>query len=451
MDDVTRKLVEYVLTSKLDTIPQGVRHEAVRSLVNWTGVTIAGSRHETIETALAALKEFSGPAQATLFGREDRLDILHAALINGMASAVLDFDTTQYKHTNIHPSGPILPAMFAFAETRPTAGEDFLHAYLLGNEIECRLANVVFGANNPGWHITGAVGAIGAAAAVGRLMGLDAQQLTWAFGIAATQPGGLREMYGTMCKSFTPGRASQNGLTAALLAAKGFTSSDASIEAPLGLAKVMADITDLDGLTKGLGQEFEVTTNIHKPFACAIVLHPIVDGCVQLRRDHDLAPDAIASVALKVNPNVLLLAGRTDPKTGLEGKFSFGHATALALVHGKGGEPEFQDALISDPVLMDLRSRVTAEPDETIRKNEAYVTITLTDGVELSRHVEYALGCLENPMGDGDIEDKFRSLAQGVLADDQVEDVLGQCWSIASLDDVASLPRATVPKVTAGQ
>jgi 2-methylcitrate dehydratase PrpD len=448
-DDITRRLVRYVISSRYDDIPGKVRHEAVRSFFNWTGVTVAGAHHETVEAAIRALKPLSGPAQAGILGRTERFDILNASLLNGMASAVLDFDSTQYKRTNIHPSGPVMPAVLALAETRPISGADFMHAYLLGIEVECRLANNVFGGANSGWHVTGVVGTIGAAAAAGKLLGLDEEQLTFAFGIAATQPGGLREMYGTMCKSFTPGRACQNGLTAALLAASGFKSSDRSIEAPLGLAKVMAGVTELEGVVADFGTAFEVSTNIHKPFACAIVLHPIVDGCIRLRNAHGFAPEDVDRVELTVNPNVLVLAGRTDPKNGLEGKFSYGHATALALTYLTAGEPQFQDAQIHDPALIYLRNRVSAKEQADIRKNEAHLIIHLKDGRILQEHVEYALGCLENPMSDADLGGKFKSLTESILPAAQVTELMDLLWSVEGLDDAGAIARTAVSKLAA--
>lgn len=442
MDQITLQLAQYVVESDFDGIPAEVRHEALRSLINWTGVTVGGARHETVEAAMAALAEFSGPPQATLLGRPEKLDILHASLINGMASAVLDYDATQYKLTNIHPSGPVLPAVMALAERTPVSGADFLHAYLLGIEISCRLANVIFGHKNPGWHVTGAVGGIGGAAAAGRLMGLDEGAIARAFGIAATQPGGIREMYGTMCKSFTPGRACQNGLASALLAAKGFGSSEASIEAPMGFAKVLADVTELDGLTRNLGGAFEIMTNIYKPFACAIVLHPIIDGCIQLREEEGLTADDIESVALRVNPNVVKLAGRENPANGLEGKFSYGHAVALAIVYGAAGEPQFTDVLANDPVLAALRKKVTATVEDGIVKDEAHIAITLSDGSTLERHVPHALGSLENPMTDRDIEDKYNSLTEPVLGEDSAHRLLALCWDAENLEDAGDIPRA---------
>ncbi len=235
--EVTRTLARYLVQSRYEDIPGPIRHEAARALLNWAGCAIGSARHETVECALAALGEFSGPPQAGLLGRSERLDVLHAALINGISSHVLDFDDTHARA--VHPSAPVLPAILALAEWRHLSGADLVHAFVLGVETECRIGLSVFPEHyNVGWHITGTAGVFGAAAAAGKLLGLDERQMTWALGIAATQSAGLREMFGSMCKSLHPGRAAHNGLTAALLAQQNFTSSERAIEAPRGFAHV---------------------------------------------------------------------------------------------------------------------------------------------------------------------------------------------------------------------
>jgi len=222
--DETRTLARYLVDSRFEDIPQPIRHEACRALLNWLGCAIGASRHETIESMLAALGPFSGAPQASVLGRSERLDILHAALVNGVSSHVLDFDDT-HAHA-IHPSAPVLPALLAYAEWRPVSGAELVHAFVLGVEAEERIGLSVYPEHyDIGWHITGTAGVFGAAAAIGKLLGLNEQQMCWALGIAATQSSGLRDMFGSMCKSFHPGRAAQNGMTAALLAAQNFTSS----------------------------------------------------------------------------------------------------------------------------------------------------------------------------------------------------------------------------------
>jgi len=211
VQDVTRLLAAYVVHARADDLPAPVRTEACRTLLNWAGCAVGGAQQATVDIAVRALRPFSGPAQASLLGRPERMDALHAALLNGIRSHVLDFDDTHLK-TVIHPAGPVASAILALAETRPVSGRDFLHALVLGAEVECRIGNAVYPAHyDRGWHITGTTGVFRAAAASGRLLGLSEQQMRWAFGLAATQPVGLREMFGTMTKSFHPGRAAQNG------------------------------------------------------------------------------------------------------------------------------------------------------------------------------------------------------------------------------------------------
>lgn len=442
---VTRRLAEWVVSSKPADIPERARTEAVRSLLNWVGCAVGGSPHETVNCALAALSEFSGPRVAAVLGRKERLDILHAALLNGISSHVLDFDDTHLA-TIIHPAGPVAPAILALAERKPVAGSDFLHAFILGVEVECRIGRAVYPSHyDAGWHITGTAGVFGAAAAAGKLLGLSAQQMTWALGTAATQSSGFREMFGTMCKSFHPGRAAQNGLTAALLASKDFTSTERGIEAPRSFAFVMAPRRELSVITTGLGETFEINQNTYKPFACGIVIHPIIDGCIQLRNEHRLTPDRIERVDLTVHPLVLELTGKKTPVTGLEGKFSVFHAAAAALIRGAGGEREFSDPVVRDPAVVALRDRVTATVQPGIREDEARVMITLDDGQKLEKHVEHAIGSLERPMSDADLEAKFRGLAEGVLRPSQTDKLIATCHSVASLKDAADIARAAAP------
>jgi 2-methylcitrate dehydratase PrpD len=442
--DVTRRLARYVVGSRSADIPQAVRHEATRSLVNWLGCALGGSRHDAVASALDALRAFAGPPQASVIGRRERLDSLHAALINGMSAHVLDFDDTHLR-TLLHPSVPVASSLLALAERRPLSGPAFLHAFVLGGEVECRIANAIYSGHNVNWYITGTAGAFGAAAATGRVLGLNDQQMTWAFGIAATQAAGLREMAGTMCKSFVHGRAAQNGMTAALLAAAGFTSSERAIEAPRGFARVLATDCNLDAITAGLGATFEISLNTYKPYACGVVCHPVIDGCIQLRCQRSLSPGQIAVIALRVHPLALELTGIKTPRAGLESKWSLYHSAAVALVDGAAGEHQYTDGRVHDPVVSQLRECVTAEADAGLREDEAYVAITLRDGQVLARHVEHALGSSGRPMSDRDLERKFLALAADVLPGTQIDALIEKCWQVASLDDVAELARMAVP------
>ncbi len=444
-DAVTRTLAEFLVASRHDDIPAPIRHEACRALLNWLGCAIGASRHETIECMLAALVPFAGPPQAAVLGRRERLDILNAALVNGVSSHVLDFDDTHAR--TIHLSAPVLPALIAYAEWRPITGAQLVHAYVLGVEAEERIGLSVFPEHyDIGWHITGTAGVFGAAAAGGKLLGLDVQQMCWALGIAATQAAGLREMFGSMCKSFHPGRAAQNGLTAALLASQGFTSSERAIEAPRGFGQVLSPKFDPETVTKDLGRHYELARNMYKPYACGLVVHAAIDGCIQLKRRHNLKPEDIEHVALKTSPLVPELTGNRSPQTGLQGKFSVYHAAAVALITGAAGEAQFSDAMVRDPRVVALRDRVEATADTCIGKLQADVAIRLRDGRVVSEHVEHALGTVERPMSDRDLEEKFRGLAAAALPPAQIDELIALCWKLPELTDAGAIARAAVPR-----
>jgi len=439
---VTRILSGFLTRSRYEDVPAAVRHEAKRALLNWLGCAIGASRHETTERMLAAIRPFSGAPQAAVPGRGDRLDVLHAALVNGVSSHVLDFDDTHARA--VHVSAPVMPAVLAYGEWKQLSGKDLIHAFVLGVEAECRIGLSVFPEHyDRGWHITGTAGVFGAAAAMGKILGLDEKRMAYALGIAATQSSGLREMFGTMCKSLHPGRAAQNGLAAALLAQQDFTSSERAIEAPRGFAHVLSTKFDPSVITEGLGEHYELSQNMYKPYACGLVVHAAIDGCVQLKRAHHIEPDQIEAVHIRTSPLVPELTAIRKPHTGLEGKFSIFHAAAAALVTGAAGEPQFADAAVRDPQVVAVRERVSFAADPGIRKLEAYVAITLRGGRKVEQHVEHALGTLERPMSDADLEQKFRSLAADVLPAAQIDRLIAACWQLETLPDVGVIARAT--------
>jgi 2-methylcitrate dehydratase PrpD len=442
--EVTRTLARYVTTARFEDLPEAVRREGTRTFLNWVGVAIGGSHHETLDVAVSALQPFSGPPQAGLLGRSERFDIMNAAFLNGVSSHIFDYDDTHLK-TVIHPAGPVASAILALAEMRPVSGADFLNALVLGVETECRIGNAVYPNHyDVGWHITGTAGVFGAAAAAGRLMGLSEQQMVWALGLAASQPVGLRESFGSMNKSFNPGRAAANGLFAAILASKNYTSSDGMIEAKRGWANTISTTQDYREITEGLGSRYEAALNTYKPFACGIVMHPAIDAAVQLRTENRLTPEQIQRVDLKVHPLVLELTGKTAPRSGLEGKFSIYHAVAVALVEGAGGEKQFSDRAVHDPIVTALRAKVVPTVTPGVKPEQVDMTVTLTNGRTLTRHIEHAIGSVETPMSDADLERKFTDLAEGILPEAQIRRVMSLCWDVANLKDAGEVARAGV-------
>ena len=441
-EPVTHILARYAATATIDQVPPKVRHEAARTLLNWVGVAVGGSRQGAPDHAVKALAPFSGPPQAHLFGRTETFDALNAALINGISSHVLDFDDTHLK-TIIHPAGPVASALTAWSNVKPVSGAEFMNALVIGCEVELRMGNSVYPEHYAkGWHITGTTGVFGAATALGRVLSLDERHMTWAIGLAASQPVGLKVQFGSDTKSFHPGRAAQNGMTSALLAQQGFTASEVAIEGFDGWGQAMSTRHDWAEVTEGLGTRYEIALNTYKPFAAGIVSHPAIDAAIQLRNAEHVAPDEIEAIDLKVHPLVLNLMGKTDPQAGLEGKFSIYHAVAVAMVTGRGGEKAFTDSAVMDPTVVAVRKIVTAEIDPAIKPDQVDMTVTLKDGRVLHKFIDHAVGSQSNPMSDAQLEEKFTDLCDGILPPDRVKQLIALCWGVWDLKDAGDIIRA---------
>ncbi|HEY7441037.1 MAG TPA: MmgE/PrpD family protein [Vicinamibacterales bacterium] len=441
----TKTLAEYVLASRLGETPGDVQHEARRALVNYVGCAVGGSLHPALDIAIRALGPFSGKPTAKVLGRSERLDPLHASLMNGISSHVYDYDDTTPQNY-IHPSSPVASALFAYASANAVNGRDFLQAFIMGFEAESRVGNAVFPSHyDAGWHITGTAGVFGAAVAIGRLLGLSVQQMIWAIGLAATQAAGLREMFGSMAKAFHPGRSAQNGYGAALLAQAGFTAGQYAIEAPRGFAAVQSAQYDLSKVTAALGTDFNLRRNAYKPFPCGIVIHPTIDGCIQLHDEYRPAPETIKAVRLRVAPLVLDLCNKQKITTGLEGKFSVYHGAAIGLIRGKAGVREYTDEAVNDVQIKRVREGASATADPSISEDQARIEVELTNGQTISRFVEQSLGNVHRPLSDKQLEAKFKDQAVLALSESQVEKLIEQCWQIDRLDDVGELVSMAVP------
>jgi 2-methylcitrate dehydratase PrpD len=445
----TKILASYVVNSQLEDIPSDVRHEARRAIVNYMGCAVGGSPHPAVDIALRALGPYAGKPTASILGRADRTDPLHASLMNGISSHVYDYDDTTPKNYS-HPSSPVASALFAYASVNRVSGADFMHAFILGFEAESRVANAVYPAHyDVGWHITGTSGVFGTATAIGRLIGLSVQEMIWAIGLAATQAAGLREMFGSMGKAFHPGRSAQNGYAAALLAKEGFTAGEHGIEGPRGFAAVQAARYDLSKITARLGIDFDLRANTYKPFPCGIVNHPTIDGAIQLHDAHQIDPASIVAVRLHVAPLVMDLCNQQNITRGLQGKFSVYHGAAIGLVLGKAGIQEYSDETVNDPQVKRVRERTTAVGDSSVTEDQAHIAVELVDGRLLEIFIEKSLGNLNRPMTDRQLDAKFRDQAILALPSSQVDSLLDLSWRIDDVDDVNVVVEAAIPAAVA--
>lgn len=435
---ITQTLAAFVASHPSRGWSEAIEHEAHRTLLNWAGCAVGAARHESVAAALAAVQVLQPAPQAALLGRRERVDIASAALVNGIGSHTFDFDDTHLK-TIIHPAGPVASALLALAEHTGASGRALIDALVLGIDVSCRIGNVMYPDHyDRGWHITGSTGMLGAAAGCARLLGLDAQRTAMALGIAASQPVGLREQFGTMTKPLHPGAAARAGLMAALMAQHGFTASARALEAPRGLVQVVSTKCDWREATDALGERFEIGFNTYKPFACGIVIHPAIDAAVQLRA-RGVRPEQIVRVELRVHSLVLELTGKKEPKDGLQGKFSVYHGCAAGLVAGRAGEDEFADAFVTRPDVDALRRRIVATVDDAVDEASVDLTAVLTDGRRERVFVEHAIGSLERPMTDHALETKFHALADGVIGAARAGELIRALWATGTSADVRGI------------
>jgi 2-methylcitrate dehydratase PrpD len=441
-ETLTKTLCGYLAAAQFSDLSAAAKHETRRGVLDWIGCALAGSGHKTITTLLAVLQEISGRPQATVFGRKLRLGLTDAPLANGQMGHVLDYDDTHMGGVVLHTSSPVLAALFALAERAPVSGADFMLAYAVGFEAGVRAGRTAPGHHNGGWHLTGTLGTIAAGAACGKLLKLDRQRLTYTLGIAATQAAGMQQNRGTMGKSFHAGKAASNGVLAALLAERGFDSTQEIIEGKKGFARIYSDVAAPEQLTAGLGHGFEngwvIETNGHKPYACGVVLHPLIDAVIALRDREAIDPAAVSEIALRVHPLVLSITGVVEPSTGLQSKFSTVHSAAVALIDGSAGVAQYSDAKAADPIVAALRRKVTAVADDTLRKDEAYASVT-AGGKRHDIHIAHASGTADNPMSDAAIEAKFLANATPVIGSERAERARAFVLSLETQPDVREL------------
>jgi 2-methylcitrate dehydratase PrpD len=441
---ITQILAKFVATHPSRGWSDAVEHEAHRTFLNWVGCAVGAAKHESAEATLGAVRMLEPARQSSVLGRDEKVDMASAALVNGITSHTFDFDDTHLK-TIIHPAGPVASALLALAEVTGASGRELIDALVLGIDVSCRVGNCIYPEHyDRGWHITGSTGTLGAAAGCARLMKLDQQRTAMALGIAASQPIGMREQFGTMTKPFHPGGAARAGLTSALLAKNGFTASPRAIEAPRGYAQVVSPKFDWQEITGGLGQRFEISFNTYKPFACGIVIHPTIDAATQLRAK-GVKPDEIERVELRVHPLVLELTGKQEPQDGLQGKFSVYHGFAAGLLFGRAGEGEYDDAIVRRDDVVALRRKVVATVDEKVREESADVTAILKDGRKVRVLVEHAIGSLERPMSDADLEAKFHFLADPVIGAQKAGAAIEACWKLSDAKDMRHLVESATP------
>lgn len=435
---VTQALARFIVESRFDSLPAAVRHEGRRAFTNWLGCVFGGCHMGAVDTALPLFDEFSGPREAMVIGRGKRLDIFSAAFMNSMSNAARSFNDTHLR-TVAHPTASVAAALLALAERQRVSGADFLHALILGVEVQCRVGNILVtppARSHFALSMIALVGGIGAAVAAAKLLKLDEQRTVYALGLAAAQAGGTRATHGSMGGRMLSGEAARAGLMSAMLAARGFTSSDEVLSGAKGYANAHAEGADAGVAVAGLGTRYEILDNAYKPYPCGIVVHPVIDVCLDLVREHGFLPDAIERVDLFVPESAVQLTGRKDPTDSNKAGTSIYHWAAATLIHRAAGLAQGTTECVLNPETLKLRNRVTATADPKLAPDAAGAAIHLMDGRVLKGRVDHARGSIDRPMTDDDLSDKFLGQARLIMDDGAARDILARAWGMIDASDV---------------
>ena len=462
---LTRSVAEFISGTPRASIPSSVRAFGTRSVLDGMGLALAGSVAASGRIVNAYLEDLAAAGPATVIGTGLTTAPRFAAFANGIAVHADDYDDTQLatKPDRVyglltHPTAQVLPAVLAVAEQTGASGVDVLDAYLIGTEVEMKTAEAMDPRHyRDGFHSTGTFGAIGAAAAVARLLRADPSTTARALGIAASQSAGLRENFGTMTKPFHAGRAAESGVVAVDFALRGWTAAENILEAPRGFFRAAGGGYDAASIDGALGRpwSFDSPGVSIKPHPSGSLTHPGMRVMLRLIQEHDIRPDQVRRVRVGTNSNMPNALIHHRPRTELNAKFSMEFCMAILLLGRKAGLAQFTDAVVQRPDVQSLIERIDfgVDPEAEAAGYEKMTTIVevaLADGRVVGGRADFGKGSPADPMTDAELEAKFRDCAAWAgVSDADASGVAALVWGLESLHDIrevtARLRGAVVP------
>jgi 2-methylcitrate dehydratase PrpD len=434
--------------------PKEVREKAIEHVLDGIAVMLAGSRTECAEKLADFVHEKGGVPSSAIIGFDFRTTPQDAAMINGTSGHADDYDDTQLSTSPdriygllTHPTVPVLAAALAVVEKTDCSGDEFLDAFVAGFEVECKLAEAIKPEHyRRGFHTTGTMGAFGAFAASGRLLGLDEEEYRHALGITASLSSGIRVNFGTMTKPLHAGMAASNGVTACMLAKRGFTSDRNALDGPWGYMQILGDGYDPDKIVGKLGDPYAL---IHpgatfKLYPCGSLGQPSMDTLLEIVTELDLETKDVREIRLKAGPNILEPLRYAEPVNDLQAKFSLQFGLASILLRRKAGLREYTTEFVNRPEVREAMRKVKTVLDPElarmgVEKMRSVVEVELQDGRVVGRLAEKARGTPEKPLKGHELEDKFRECASFVLDENKINQVLKTIRGIEKLPSTGEL------------
>jgi 2-methylcitrate dehydratase PrpD len=462
---ISAAVAGFIATTSFDEIPDQAIAAAKRCLIDGLGVMLAGATVRGSEILREYISSVGPPGrdreagEATVLGPERlRAPAAQAALANGASGHAMDYDDTQLSSSPdrvfgllTHPTVPALAASLAVGERMNVSGRAFLHAFLTGFEVECKMAEAIHPDHyQHGFHSTGTIGTFAAVASGAALMKLTSQQIPHALGIAASMSSGIRVNFGSMTKPLHAGRAAENGIVAAALASRGFTAGDDPLDGEWGYFQVLGNGADVGRIVPALGKPFSIVNPgvSFKPYPCGSLGHPTMDAMLKLVTDHDIKPEQIARIRVRAGSNILNPLRYRTAKTELEAKFCLPFMMASIALRRRAGIREFTDEFVSSAPVQKMMAQVDTVFDQQIEargfdKMRSVVEVVLADGRTLTETSdERYRGGPENPFTRADLHGKFTDCASLVLPADRIRHALELIESVETLKSVRELTQA---------
>lgn len=441
-----------------DDLPSEAMRIGTRCVLDGLGLYVAGSEEHTVTLLIEDAEQMGGRPEALLLGRsQTKVPASIAARVLGTAGHAHDWDDSQVSFDPAHvygllthPTIPPLSAALVISQQlgNNVDGKTFMLAFLTGFEVECKISEWMLPQHYlRGLHSSGTVGTFGAYAAAAKLLGLKGENLRSGFGIAASFAAGIRCNFGTMTKPLHVGRAAENGVTAALLARRGFTADPDALDGPWGFYAVQGGGVSAEKVSQGFGNTWTIVdpgVSI-KPYPCGVLTHPTIDLMLKLVTGHDVKPDDIEAVKVYAGSNILKPIRYPIAANHLQAKFSLPAALAMiGLVH-KAGKREFSDEFVGSPPMQAMQRRISTEFDPEVEKlgfdkMRSRISIHLKNGLKIEGWAdERYRGGPENPLSDTDLEAKVRSCCEGVLDRERQSSLIDTARSILQLKSAGRL------------
>jgi len=443
---IAQRLSEHFTAMRYNALPAETRHSVKRLLLDYLGVALAGSRSESGRVATRYVRAIGGKPQTTLIGNGARVPMETAAFANAISSHSIELDDIDVLAL-FHFSPPVYSAALSAAEATGASGKELIVALAAGCEMMERTSRATNNAlRNRGFHTTPTCGVFGATVAASRLLGLNVEQMTSAFGLAGAQASGLMEMYGpSMQKRFNPGPTARNGVTAASIARHGFTGADTIFEGERGFCKAFSGPSDPSQLVHGLSRAYKLEIEF-KPYSCARPIHNAIDCALEIRQRHNPDLAGIKRIVMARHPDWAYYHQNAAPRTYHEAQVSLPFSVAVALKEGAALLKQYSDANIANPVIKRISNRVEFVVDKRLPRGvSCKLTMEMNDGRRHVSQIDYPKGSIQNPMTDAELRGKFESLATPVLGEKRATALADMVEKVERCDNVRSLMKLTVP------